>query len=154
MRRSPAEEELVRQSRRLRAQFLREVPTLSATQMEGLAVPTCASSAPEVAEGWLRDRRVFALKVKGELLFPAFQFDALGQPWPVMGEILARLPADLTPWQIAFSFVSGNGWLGGAYLCERLEDREEVVTAAQRLTDSAGGCMAHQRPLPICLRMS
>ena len=139
MRRSPAEEQLVRQNRRLRAQFLREVPTLSVTQMKGPAIPTCASRASEVAEGWLRDRRVFALKVKGELLFPAFQFDALGQPWPVMGEILARLPADLAPWQIAFWFVSANGWLGGAYPCERLDDREEVVTAAQWLTDGVGG---------------
>ena len=139
MRRSPAEEQLVRQNRQLRAQVLQEVPTLSATQVEGLAVPSGASSVSGTAEGWLQDKRIFAIKVKGEVLLPAFQFDALGQPQAVEAEILARLPADLTPCQIAFWFVSANGWIGGAYPGERLDDREGVVTAAQRLTDGARG---------------
>ena len=136
MQRSSAEEQLIRQNRRLRAQFLREVSTLSATQVDGLAVRTGASGT---AEGWLKDKRVLALKVKGKLLFPAFQFDALGQPRPVVSEVFAILPAELTPWQIAFWFVSANGRLGGGYPCERLNDREAVLPAAHRLAEGAVG---------------
>jgi hypothetical protein len=113
-----------RENLRLRAQFLDAVPALS---------------LDEPQQAWLCERRLFAVEADGRHLVPAFQLDASGQPRPVVGEILARLPAEWTSWQIAFWFVSGNGWLGGDSPCERLGDREAVLNAAEQAANPAVG---------------
>ena len=66
----------------------------------------------EPSSKWKREGRVFAIRHDGKDLFPAFQF-ADGQPLPIIKEILEALPDYLSPWQTAFWFESGNGWLGG-----------------------------------------
>ena len=71
-------------------------------------------------------------------LFPCFQF-ADGHPLPVVKKVLKRLPADMTPWQIAFWFRSGNGWLDGRSPEEALGDEEGVLNAADCLRDPAVG---------------
>lgn len=118
------EERLWRENLRLRARFLREVPTLS---LDG----------PRQAR--LRERRLFAVEADGATLVPAFQLNALGEPRPVVGEILACLPSEWTSWQIAFWFVSGSGWLSGACPWERLDDREAVLSAAEQAANPAVG---------------
>ena len=62
-------------------------------------------------------------------VFPRFQF-ADGYPLLLIKEMLKRLPGDMTPWQIAFWFRSGNGWLDGRSPEEVLGDGDGVLNAA------------------------
>lgn len=43
--------------------------------------------------------------------------------------MLAALPADMTAWQTALWFASGNGWLDGDKQ-QRLDDGKRLVEAA------------------------
>ena len=60
----------------------------------------------------------------------AFQFRD-GEPHPAIARILAALPVTLTPWQIAFWFVSANGWLDDETPKDRLDEVEAVIEAAR-----------------------
>ena len=62
-----------------------------------------------------------------------------GNPLPVIKEVLKRLPDGMTPWQIAFWFQSGNGWLDGRSPEEALGDEDAVLNAADRLREPAIG---------------
>lgn len=93
MKRPPAEERLVPQSRCLRAPFPREVPTLSAAQVDG---PAVRAGASETTERGLREGRILPIKVEEEAVFPAWQSNARGQPRPAVGEVLTA-PLDLRP---------------------------------------------------------
>jgi hypothetical protein len=44
---------------------------------------------------------------------------------------LVELPKHKSPWQVAFWFVSNNGWLNGATPAQRLADGDAVVAAAR-----------------------
>ena len=48
----------------------------------------------------------------------------------MIAKTLATLPRGTTPWQIAFWFVSANGWLEGDAPKDRLDDVEDVAAAA------------------------
>ena len=58
---------------------------------------------------------------------------------PQQLQVLAALPAEMTLWQKAFWFASGNGWLDGDEPQRRLDDGERVVEAARRLAEPARG---------------
>lgn len=55
-----------------------------------------------------------------------------------MRRLVAALPDDLTPWQVAFWFAAGNEWLDGAAPQDSLDD-PAVLTAATWLGDPAIG---------------
>ena len=96
------------------------------------------SNSSEPASRWKREKRVFAVRAGSARLFPRFQF-ADGYPLPVIKEVLKCLPDDMTPWQIAFWFRSGNGWLDGRSPEEALDDEDGVLNAAERLREPAIG---------------
>ena len=120
-------------------------------QFETYAQTTCLTAAQvhaasglnpgnrsEPASRWKREGRLFAVRRSGIDLYPAFQFED-GAPRPVIKKILAALPNDMTGWQIAMWFASGNGWLGGDEPQERLTDPNAVIDAALKLADPAVG---------------
>ena len=81
---------------------------------------------------WKREGRVFAIQDGEKDLFPAFQF-ADGQPLPIIKKILKALPEDMSPWETAFWFESGNGWLSGEVPQECLKNENKVIDAAEQL---------------------
>jgi hypothetical protein len=116
---------------RLRMEFLKRHKCLNSQAIHRLS-GSRASNVSSTANRWKRMRRVFSVPSgSGEGLFPAFQFRD-GQPRPVIAEILGALPRDMSPWQTAFWFVSGNGWLADRAPVNCLEDKEAVVAAARR----------------------
>ncbi len=135
--RSEVDADIEMDNAQLRAEYLREVSTLT-----GAAVRAASGLAPknksEPASRWKREGKIFAVRRGGVDLYPAFQF-ADGAPIPAVKAILAALPNDLTPWQIALWFASGNGWLDGATPQERLNAPDEVVVAAKQLANPAIG---------------
>ena len=135
--RPPVETDLDIDNARLRADYLQETPHLTAAQVHA-ASGLNPGNRSEPASRWKREGRLFAVRRSGIDLYPAFQFED-GAPRPVIKKILAALPNDMTGWQIAMWFASGNGWLGGAEPQERLSDPDAVVDAALNLADPAVG---------------
>ncbi len=122
---------------KLRSEYLRETPLLTARQVRG-ASGLRPRNKSEPASRWKREGKLFAVRRSGIDFYPAFQF-VDGVPRPVIKEILAHLPKDLTGWQTAMWFASGNGWLDGAAPQECLSDSDSVVLAARKLDDPAVG---------------
>ena len=136
--RADVDRELEQDNAELRAGYLREVPTYTAADIHKLMHGSQLSNPSEPASRWKREKRVFAVPVGRAQLFPRFQF-ADGNPLPVIKEVLKRLPDGMTPWQIAFWFQSGNGWLDGRSPEEALGDEDAVLNAADHLCEPAIG---------------
>lgn len=136
--RADVDRDLERDNAELRAQYLREVPTFTATDIHESMHGSRLSNPSEPASRWKREKRVFAVRHGRAQLFPCFQFTD-GHPLPVIKQVLMRLPADMTPWQTGFWFRSGNGWLDGKSPEEALDDEDSVLNAADRLNDSVVG---------------
>jgi hypothetical protein len=83
------------------------------------------------AARWKKAGDIFAVQHRGTEYFPAFQFRD-GLPHPTIKPVLAALPAQLSPWQVAFWFVSANGWLGGRAPQEVLDDPASLIAAARQ----------------------
>src|SRR5712691_4895447 len=115
---------------RERARFLTEVDCLTSRHVAENAGHQ-AANASVTGSRWKQRRKIFSVPWKGNELYPAFQFRD-GLPHPTIGKVLRELPKRMSPWQIAFWFTSGNGWLNGATPANRLDDEAAVVMAAQR----------------------
>ena len=135
--RAAAETALEIDNARLRDDYLRKTPLLTAAEIHA-ASGLRPQNRSEPASRWKREGRLFAVRRSGIDLYPAFQI-ADGAPRPAIRSILAALPGDMTDWQIAMWFASANGWLDGAAPQESLSDPEAVIGAARRLADPAVG---------------
>ena len=135
--RARVETELDIDNARLRSEYLQETPLLTGAEVRA-ASGLHPRNRSEPASRWKREGKLFALRLQGIDLYPAFQF-ADGVPRPVIKEILAAVPSDMTSWQMAMWFASGNGWLDGAEPQECLSDPNAVVDAAHKLADPAVG---------------
>lgn len=126
---APALADIERDNAQARARYIEEVPALSAEDVSRLA-GHAARNRSATAGRWRSKNQIFSVKHRGRDLYPAFQFQD-GAPRPVIQEILAALPEEFSPWQIAFWFSGANGYLDGDRPQDRLRDRKAVVTAAE-----------------------
>jgi hypothetical protein len=82
---------------------------------------------------WQEQGRIFPVEHQGRLRFPAFQFNAEGQPLPVIAQVLSTLGRQTTGWGLALWFTSSNGWFDDRRAVDLLLDKpEEVAEAAER----------------------
>ena len=121
----------------LRRQYLDDTPTLTAEEIHRIS-GLHSRNKSEPASRWKNEGKTLAVRVGRRDLYPAFQFED-GAPRPVMRDVLAALPERMTGWQKALWFASGNGWLDGDEPQRRLNDREQLVDAARRLSEPADG---------------
>ena len=135
--RAPVEIDLDIDNAKLRAEYLQETPLLTAAQVRAASGFKPRNNS-EPASRWKREGRLFAVRRAGMDLYPAFQFID-GVPHPAVRKILDALPKDMTGWQTAMWFASGNGWLGGDEPQTRLSDPEAVIGAARKLAEPAVG---------------
>ena len=135
--RAPIETDLDIDNAKLRAEYLQETRLLTSAQVRA-ASGLSPRNRSEPASRWKREGRLFAVRRSGTDLYPAFQF-VDGVPHPAIRKILAALPKDMTGWQIAMWFASGNGWLGGDEPQERLSQPDGVIAAARKLAEPAVG---------------
>lgn len=135
--RSAIEAEIEADNAALRARYLSTIPSYTAADLHRLAGSRAANKSA-LAGGWKDNGRVFAVPFQGIDRFPAFQF-ADGQPRAVIKTILATLPAQMTPWQIALWFASGNGWLEGRTPQDCLNQTKALTYAAAQLDAGAIG---------------
>lgn len=116
----------------LRKQYLDRHRTLTSNQIRQASGLTTRNPS-EPASRWKRQGKIFGVPVGRADLYPAFQF-AEGRPRPEVGRVLAALPESLSPWQIAFWFASGNGWIeNDAAPQDALHDMAGVLAAAADL---------------------
>lgn len=91
----------------IRARFMRDVETLTLAEVAARTVST-----PDLNDNAEHGRIVrpatFSVPYEGQERHPAFQFAEDGKPLPIIRALLAILPPTMTPWQIAFWFVSSN----------------------------------------------
>ena len=137
MPRAAVETALELENARLRDDYLRKMPLLTAAEVRA-ASGLSPQNRSEPASRWKREGRLFAVRRSGIDLYPAFQF-ADGTPRPAIKSILADLPDEMTGWQIAMWFASANGWLDGAAPQDSLSEPDAVIGAAQRLAEPAVG---------------
>ena len=136
--RAETDREIEQDNAELRARYMREVPAWTAARSRALLSGPKPGNPSEPASRWKREKRIFAVRGGRTLLYPCFQF-ADGLPLPVIGKALKRLPDDMTPWQTAFWFRSGNGWLDGRAPQEALGDEDRLLEAADRMREPAIG---------------
>jgi hypothetical protein len=118
---------------RERARFLTDVACLTSKEVAQIAGHR-AANASVTGSRWKQQGRIFSVPSRGSEHYPAFQFRE-GQPHPSVAKILRELPKQMSAWQIAFWFISGNSWLRGAVPADRLDDEEAVVKAAHRASE-------------------
>lgn len=124
-------------NQKIRLRFLDAVETLSKAELIAM-VGSDLAAASEV-ERWVRERRVFSVPVEGEDRYPTFQF-LDGAPRPLIGQTLAILPAERTPWPNALWFVSSNSWIGGPAPITLLDSNPAgVLEAAAHESDEISG---------------
>ncbi|MFP5284653.1 MAG: hypothetical protein ACLGI9_02845, partial [Thermoanaerobaculia bacterium] len=114
-----------------REALLQEFGALTSAEVADLAGSRAANKAA-LANRWKQEGRIFPITHHGQTLFPSYQFDSNGQPWPVIAEILSTLGQQSRDWELAIWFVSSSGWLGGRRPVDLLEDDPAAVAKAAR----------------------
>lgn len=134
---SGPEGDLVAENLQMRRDYAKETPMLTAAQIHKMSgLRSRNTSVP--ASRWKAEGKIFALRIGGRDHYPAFQFEN-GAPRSIVKNILALMPPQMTPWQIAFWFASNNGWLNGDKPRECLDNPAAVVDAARQMADIAIG---------------
>lgn len=123
----------------LRRDFLSAFLVLDAATVHERAIHAGLSKS-QTAAAWQRAGRILGLPMQGKTLFPAFQFDANGQPLALLKPVLGALPADRSAWQRALWLVAPNEWTRGIAPIEFIRrDDETVLMAARREAQSMLG---------------
>ena len=127
--------EQARRNAQRRETFLAEYPCLNAQEVDRLHGPA-ASDASSRSLRLIDERRIFGLGLRGDRVFPEFQFDESGQPKAVIARILKALGTDIGPWQTAIWFTTPNQRLGKRRPVDLLDSAaDEVVDAASRRSE-------------------
>lgn len=109
------------------ADFLRTYPFLTADQVAERAGHSAVNRSA-TAHRWKAEQKIFAIRVGGRDVYPAFQFKD-GQPRAALRSAMRAL-GSRSGWQTAFWFITPNSWLGGHAPIDRLEDDAAVSAAA------------------------
>lgn len=92
-----------------------------------------------LAARWTRELRVFGVPLGARTVYPAFQFNADGRPYPVIAEALDALPTEsMSPWGVALWWYANNAWLPAEARPAELiggPEQELIVGAAWRLSE-------------------
>jgi hypothetical protein len=125
-----------RRNAEARMELLREFGYLTAEQVADGRSRAANRSA--LAGRWRAEGKIAAVEWKGRVLYPAFQFDEQGAPFPAVASVLAVLPRDrMSDWEVALWWTAANGWLAGDRPVDRLtgDDAGPLVVAARQLAE-------------------
>lgn len=134
---TPPAEVVVLQARRnaeARAELLNEFGALTSAQVAELGRSRAANRSA-MAGRWRKEGRIFAVSHDGATLFPAFQFDVVGRPRPVLAEVIRHL-GGVGTWELALWFTTRSERLGGARPVDLLDaDPAAVAEAAEAVLE-------------------
>jgi hypothetical protein len=110
---------------------------LTADELAGRISASQAGCAGTMAR-WTGEGRLFALEIGGRAVYPAYAFDAAGEPLPVIRRVVQNLSGH-DALGLACWFESPNAYLDGSRPREMLvTDAERVVAAAEARCHCAG----------------
>jgi hypothetical protein len=120
-----------RRNAEARSALLTEFGALRSADVAELAGSRAANRAA-LANRWRAERRLVAVPVGDELLYPGFEFTSEGKPHPAVGAALVALRSnpDVSDWQAALWFAAPNGWLGGRRPVDLLDAEPDAVANA------------------------
>ena len=123
--------EQARRNAQLRERFLSEVHLLDAAEVADTS-GSLSINRRAVASRWAGARRIFGVKLNGQVFYPAFQFDEVGQPRPAVGKVLEVLaPLNLSEWAEALWWGAASDALGWRTPAKAVtEDPMAVIEAA------------------------
>ncbi len=127
----PVEARIDTRNAELRAEFLKDFPVLDSAGVHRKA-GLKGSNTSQTVNAWRRRGRIFGLPVHGKNAYPAFQFDADGQPLKLMEPVLDALPDSFSAWQRAFWFVSPKEDLDGKTPARSVGDGDGRVVETAR----------------------
>jgi hypothetical protein len=108
-----------------RQRYLQSVPCWTSKDVAD-AARHANKNAAQTAYRWKSEGKIFSIPAAGKRdVYPAFQFKD-GKPREVMAQILERLNAQRTPWEIAQWFIAPNGWLDGDRPIDLLDDADAI----------------------------
>jgi hypothetical protein len=100
-----------------------------------------ARNRSQLAHGWRKEGRIFAVRHGGRDLYLAFQFGPDGRPRPVVARVLEVL-AGWEPWDVAF-------WFGIRHpLLEQRRPLDVMATDPGAVEEAAAYEMRSRRPRP------
>lgn len=114
-----------------RKEFLDEFAVVDSAGVHEISGNT-GSNTSQTAAVWRKANRILGLPVGQRTVYPAFQFDEGGRPYPLMKRVLDALPDDMTPWQTAFWLVSPSSALDGGLPLDAIRRGDEGVVEAAR----------------------
>jgi len=112
-----------------REALFQEFGAFTSAEVAGLA-GSKASNKAALANRWKQEGRIFSVTHHGATYYPGFQFDAEGRPLPVIAEVIRKLGAKSSEWELALWFTFRTGWLDGRRPVDLLESEPEEVAAA------------------------
>lgn len=124
---------LAQRNAKRRTELLREFGVLTGEQVaEGRSR---AENRHALASRWRKEGKLLGVPYQGQIVYPGFQFDADGEPRPVVAQALAALPRDqMSDWEVALWWTAGNGLIAGRRPVDLLEeDPDTVVRVAGEL---------------------
>lgn len=125
---------VLRQARRnaqARIALLEEFGALNPKQVHELA-GSKAQNQFALATRWRQEGRILGISYRNKTYFPGFQFDANGQPLPVIADVIALFGNQADGWQTALWFTLVNGWLEGKRPVDLLLTDPDAVIAVAR----------------------
>jgi hypothetical protein len=123
------------QSAQARLSLLREWGAWSAGELAERA-GSAAGNRSALASSWRAAGRILGVDWHGRTIYPAFQFQADGQPRPAIAHALAHLRrAGLSDWQAALWFASPTGWLEDRRPVDLLDEDPDATVAAAAAFD-------------------
>jgi hypothetical protein len=125
--------EQARRNAELRQRLLNTFEFLDAAAVSELS--GSKSTNPRArASRWANEGRIFGVTVNGRALYPGFQFDDVGQPRPIVAEVLAKLhQLNLSAWATAIWWNTGHDALDWRTPAAVLDENSEAVVAAAEM---------------------
>lgn len=114
-----------------RKEFLDEFAVIDSAKVHEISGNT-GRNPSQTAAVWRKANRILGLPLGQRTVYPSFQFDEGGRPYPLMKRVLDALPDDMTPWQTAFWLVSPSSALDGGLPLDAIRRGDEGVIEAAR----------------------
>ncbi len=131
-----AQETISRDTVEWRSHFMKKYPSWTAKEVADQSTSTAKNRAA-LASRWAQEKKIFAVKYKGQLWYPRFQFQN-GEPLPIIGQAIQAYPSYANGWDFAYFFATSNANIGGRKPLELLKtDPERVLSLARAAANPA-----------------
>jgi hypothetical protein len=125
---TPASLNRARNEAQVRLRILHDYGAYTGPELAQLDRST-AQNRSQTASRWRQQKRIFAVRHQGALVYLTFQFDQHGHPAPIIEQVIKEL-GDPPGWDLAYWFVKGNWLLEGRRPVDLITDDPDAVIRA------------------------